>query len=115
MYLKYNAVLRHKGMLNSDDASVLSKECSEEQFQELCGGNYYVSTLHAISSAVVKFGRLAKPRTVYRGIADCVLPASKLGMHGGVEFAFMSTTVQRGRQNQHTASERAREPRFPHS
>lgn len=56
MYLKYNAALRHKGMVNSADASASSKEYSEKQFQELCMGNYYVSTLHAINSSVVKLG-----------------------------------------------------------
>ena len=56
MYLKYNAALRHKGMMNSDDASASSKEDSERQFQELCVGNYYISTLHAINSSVVKLG-----------------------------------------------------------
>ena len=55
MYLKYNAALRHKGMMNSD-ATAESKEYSERQFQELCVGNYYVSTLHAINSSVVKLG-----------------------------------------------------------
>ena len=56
MYLKYNAALRHKGMMNSDDAPAESKQHSEEQFHKLCMGNYYVSTLHAINSAVVKLG-----------------------------------------------------------
>ena len=41
--------------------------------------------------------RLAKPQTVYRGIAGRVLPAQfwRGAGHGGVEFAFMSTTADR--------------------
>jgi hypothetical protein len=64
MYLKYNAALRHKGMMNSDDAPASSKEHSEAQFQQLCMGNYYVSTLHAINSAVVKLGSEPLPTPV---------------------------------------------------
>jgi hypothetical protein len=56
-----------------------------------------VTTLHCINSAIVKMSRLAKPQTVYRGIAGRVLPAQfwRGAGHGGVEFAFMSTTADR--------------------
>ena len=56
-----------------------------------------MTTLHCINSAIVKMSRLAKPQTVYRGIAGRVLPAQfwRGAGHGGVEFAFMSTTADR--------------------
>ena len=74
MYLKYNAALRHKGMMNSDDAPAESKEHSEAHFQELCMGNYYVSTLHAINSAVVKLG--SAPHRPQRRLCTALLSSS---------------------------------------
>ena len=71
MYLKYNAALRHKGMMNSDDAPAESKQHSEEQFHKLCMGNYYVSTLHAINSAVVKLG--SAPHRTQRRLCTALL------------------------------------------
>ena len=93
MFMKYNAVLRglgEKGLPNSGTAL-------EKQMTELCGDSRYVTTLHCISSAIVKLSRLTKPQTVYRGLVGRVLPSEfwRGQGHGGVEFAFMSTTADR--------------------
>ena len=86
--MKYNAVLRGLPKL---------VEWLEKKMVELCDDNRYVTTLHCINSAIVKLGRLSKPRTVYRGLSGSVLPPQfwKGTGNGGVEFAFMSTTADR--------------------
>ncbi len=87
-FIKYNAVLRGLPKL---------VEWLEKRMEDLCGDNLYVTTLHCINSAIVKLGRLSKPRTVYRGLSGSVLPPQFWKGHGngGVEFAFMSTTSDR--------------------
>ena len=94
MYMKYNAVLRGLG---EQGLPKIKKKVLFEDMKRLCGDSRYVTTLHCISSAIVKLSRLAKPKTVYRGLAGRVLPSEFwLGQgHGGVEFAFMSTTADR--------------------
>ena len=62
--------------------------------------NMYATTLHAINSAVIKLGKLTKAETVYRGIGGKALPkefwtANDFNVRGGVEPAFMSTTLNR--------------------
>lgn len=94
MFMKYNAVLRGLG---EQGLPKIKKKVLLEEMQRLCGDSRYETTLHCISSAIVKLSRLAKPQTVYRGLAGRVLPSEFwLGQgHGGVEFAFMSTTADR--------------------
>lgn len=60
----------------------------------------YVTTIHCISSAIIKLARLQTTATVYRGVAGGVLPDSfftpdEKGAIGGVEAAFMSTSTNR--------------------
>ena len=62
--------------------------------------NRYTTTLHAINSAVIKLGKLTKATKVYRGISGMALPKefwdeNEFGVRGGVENAFMSTTLER--------------------
>ena len=62
--------------------------------------NIYTTTLHAVNSAVIKLGKLTKAQTVYRGIGGKALPkefwtANDFNVRGGVEPAFMSTTLNR--------------------
>lgn len=57
MYYKYNAVLRSK----TRNAYLMST------FKELCEGNTYVTTIHAINSAVIKLSKLTPAGKVYRG------------------------------------------------
>ena len=62
--------------------------------------NLYTTTLHAINSAIIKLGKLTEAKTVYRGIGGKALPKefwekNRFGVRGGVEPAFMSTTLNR--------------------
>ena len=93
MSMKYNAVLRGLGEAGLPNSS----KVLFDNMKKLCGDNRYVTTLHCISSAIVKLSHLAKPQTVYRGIAGHVLPSKfwRGQGHGGVEFSFMSTTANR--------------------
>ena len=112
MFQKYNAVLR--GLQSDDDylrSAMVKLCCPAETFvqyaaktldyaQALGKLNKYTTTLHGINSAIIKLGKLTKATKVYRGISGRVLPeqfweANQFGVRGGVESAFMSTTLQR--------------------
>ena len=87
MYLKYNAVLRGRQF-----------ESARANFEELCGGNTYATTLHCINSSIIKLSKLTKAAKVYRGVSGGVLPDScrvsnDFDVRGGVEGGFMSTTT----------------------
>ena len=74
--------------------------------------NKYTTTLHALNSAIVKLSKLTKASTVYRGIHDMVLPdqfwtPNKYGVRGGIESAFMSTTLKREEAIKYAASGRS--------
>ena len=91
LFMKYNAVLR--GM----DSRV---EFLRREFKRLCRGNRYTTTLHVINSSLVKLSKLSVAVKVYRGISGRTLPsefwsANEFGVKGGIESAFMSTTVDR--------------------
>ena len=64
MYQKYNAVLRAK----SKSAFLM------DAWRKLCKGNTYVSTIHAINSAIIKLSKLTPAAVVYRGISHRALP-----------------------------------------
>jgi hypothetical protein len=73
--------------------------------------NKYTTTLHALNSAIVKLSKLTQASTVYRGIHDMVLPdqfwtPNKYGVRGGIESAFMSTTLKREEAIKYAASGR---------
>ncbi|KAL1496781.1 hypothetical protein AB1Y20_014369 [Prymnesium parvum] len=90
MFVKYNLVLRGCSGLIAHFV---------EQFDVLCKGNRYATSLHACNSAVLKLGKLTKAATVYRGVSG-LLPAefwhpNRWGVCGGVENGFMSTTTDR--------------------
>ena len=56
---------------------------------ELCKGNKYCTTLHAINSAIVKLSKLTVATKVYRGVSGGRLPASfrtpnKFNVRGGI-------------------------------
>ena len=52
MFMKYNAVTRG-GALSGDQP-----EFAKEQFEKVCLSNRYVTTIHAINSAILKLGKL---------------------------------------------------------
>ena len=88
MFVKYNTVLRSMG----GGAATAAKQ--------LLHGNLYTTTLHVISSSIVKLSKLTRAVKVYRGISGMALPeafheANQYGVRGGVEPAFMSTTCDR--------------------
>ena len=73
-------------------------------------GNVYTTMLHVINSACIKLGKLTSAAKVYRGISGRHLPklmheADKYNVRGGVEFGFMSCTLDR-RVAMHYASGR---------
>ena len=90
LYAKYNAVLRSK----SGDAWLV------EQCKLLTLGNTYTTTIHAINSCVIKLSKLTKAVKVWRGIKDAKLPksfwvANSMGVRGGIEYGFSSTTTDK--------------------
>ena len=121
LFVKYNAVLRG---LNSEAPflrnTLIQLCCAPEVVISYMGGamtheqaggplpwqsalaqsNRYVTTLHSINSCIVKTGKLTKCTKVYRGISGMALPdefwhPNEFGIKGGVENAFMSTTMAR--------------------
>ena len=79
MYIKYNAVLRG-----------LQFEYARPDFDRLCGGNRYTTTLHCINSAVIKLSKLTVAAKVYRGVSGGLLPEAcrvpnEHGVRGGIE------------------------------
>ena len=89
MFMKYNAVLRG-----------LQLAFARPDFEGLCRGNHYTTTLHAINSVIVKLSKLTIATKVYRGVSGGRLPASfrtpnKFNVRGGIDSAFMSTTINR--------------------
>eukprot|EP00445_Apocalathium_hangoei_P005925 CAMPEP_0203852806 /NCGR_PEP_ID=MMETSP0359-20131031/8149_1 /ASSEMBLY_ACC=CAM_ASM_000338 /TAXON_ID=268821 /ORGANISM="Scrippsiella Hangoei, Strain SHTV-5" /LENGTH=1009 /DNA_ID=CAMNT_0050769033 /DNA_START=39 /DNA_END=3068 /DNA_ORIENTATION=- len=90
MYEKYNSQLRAA----SGDKVLRQKN------DELLMGNSYVTTVHGISSCVLKLSKLMKLCDIFRGSSDASLPSSFLkkdddGICGGVEYGFFSTTNER--------------------
>ena len=79
------------------------------RFEDLCLGNRYTTTIHVINSAIVKLSKLTVATKVFRGISGIGLPQSFLkgnefGVRGGIEGAFMSTTLDRNVAMQYASS-----------
>ena len=90
MYEKYNAVLRAE----SGDTFLVQK-C-----EALTKGNRYATSIHAVTSCVLKLAKVTKSCTVYRGLKDAQLPEAfftpnQYGVRGGIEFGFTSTSKHR--------------------
>ena len=112
MFVKYNGVLRG---LQSDSPflknTMVALCCPREVSNRYAARsmsleealpflNKYTTTLHGINSAIIKLGKLTKATKVYRGIAGMALPddfwePNEHGVRGGVEPAFMSTTLNK--------------------
>ena len=87
VYEKLNAVLR---ALSGN--AFLKQKC-----EKLCHGNTYATTIHAVSSCVLKLSKLTTATKVYRGIKGASLPPNFFtpdahGVCGGIEFGFTSTS-----------------------
>ena len=90
-FVKYNTVLR--GLQSAIGFF-------KKRFEDLCLGNKYTTTMHVINSAVVKLSKLTFASEVYRGVSGGRLPhhfrhADEYGVRGGIDPAFMSTTLDR--------------------
>ncbi|KOO24567.1 pbs lyase heat-like repeat protein [Chrysochromulina tobinii] len=90
-FVKYNTTLRG---LQSSIAWF------KQTYAKLCRGNKYTTTLHVINSAVIKLSKLTMATYVYRGVSGGRLPkhfriANEYGVRGGIDPAFMSTTLDR--------------------
>ena len=126
MYVKYNWVLRSIGHIRSAterDASFSEQQLRDKlvergraEYEKLkqgsslgdgrlgdttgaTEGNLYTTTLHVISSAVLKLGKLTRANKVYRGISRKTVP-QKLKVkdkmsntRGGVEYGFLSCSL----------------------
>ena len=87
IYEKLNAVLR---ALSGN--AFLKRRCDE-----LTLGNTYATTIHAVSSCVLKLSKLAVATKVYRGLQSAALPDRFFepdghNVCGGIEFGFTSTS-----------------------
>lgn len=96
MYVKYNAVLR--GVQHTNAAG--QRAPPQQALAELTRGNLYTTTLFLVNSAVVKLGKLTFVTTVYRGVSGRTLPVqfwerNASGVRGGIEPAFMSTSLEK--------------------
>ena len=100
MFMKYNAKLRQ---FPAAGVEALKK-------------NGYVTTIHAVVSAIIKLSRTWKipyDRKVYRGLGGMLLPQEfwkedPFGCRGGVEFGIMSTTTTREVAIQYSGVEKGR-------
>ena len=100
MFMKYNAKLRQ-----FPAAAVAALK-----------NNGYVTTIHAVVSAIIKLSRTWKipfDRKVYRGLGGMLLPQKfwgedAFGCRGGVELGIMSTTTTREVAIQYSGTEKGR-------
>lgn len=88
MYEKYNVVLQG---VHAESLQRLRKK-----HRELCMGNRYTNTIHALSSALVKLSKVLKPLKVYRRL-NGGLPerwnSTEGRLRGWVQLSFLSTTA----------------------
>jgi WD40 repeat protein len=94
MFELYNGVLR--AWANPASPGLVPTFATIGVGLDVCGR--FTSTLHNINSGVVKLSQLQPATIVYRGISGMKLPEpflvpSKHNVRGGVEYAFMSTTL----------------------
>ena len=71
-----------------------------DRFNELCRGNYYATTIHAINSCLLKLSKVTAAAPVYRGVGGGALPKEFLeknehNVSAAVDMGFMSTTYER--------------------
>ena len=63
-------------------------------------GNRYATSIHAVTSCVLKLAKVTAACKVYRGLKDAQLPdafftPNQYGVRGGIEYGFSSTTTDR--------------------
>lgn len=106
LFIKYNAVLRGQQSDARRTVPVL-----KDAFERLCQGNTYTTTLHVINVAICKLSKITKISRVYRApgglLPEAFSSEDKFGVCGGVEFAFMSATLNRDVALQYASRSRA--------
>jgi len=90
MFEKYNAVNRGGAVKTGRQSEHMVKK-----FNDLCRGNRYCTTIHAINSALIKLSKLEKADKLYRGtqrgvLPDCFWHEDESGVRGGIEYGFLS-------------------------
>lgn len=73
MFMKYNGVLRA-----GSGVKFLEQRC-----QELCLGNTYATTLHILSAAIIKLGKVVRAEQVYRAPGNNGAPLQTAGARKG--------------------------------
>ena len=110
MFVKYNSVLR--GLRSKSPflrSSMVTLCCPKAVTDKYVAGsiefdearrsvNKYPTTLHSINSSVIKLSKLTRATKIYRGISGMALPdefwkPNEFDVRGGIESAFMSTTL----------------------
>ena len=109
MFNKYNGALRSVEL--GPDGRVLG-------FRDAGGGSRYTTTLHCVTSAVVKLAGVAalppRGRRLWRGLGGMALSERLFferdarGTRGGVELAFLSTTASKAVALQYSGQDRHR-------
>ena len=94
-YRWYNTILRNR--LNKEPTG---RDGPFDDYKKDGGDFPFVTTLHVLNSMIIKLSRAQKARTVFRGTAGGRLPEkfwapNEDNIRGGVELAFMSTTLNR--------------------
>eukprot|EP00298_Acanthocystis_sp_HF-20_P018268 c21929_g2_i1.p1 GENE.c21929_g2_i1~~c21929_g2_i1.p1 ORF type:complete len:546 (+),score=191.20 c21929_g2_i1:25-1638(+) len=94
MFKKYNDLLRKLGKESVQKLD--SKAATDETKQK----SAFCTTIHLISSGLIKLSKIQPAFTLYRGISKLKFPerfwkADKYNVKGGVEFGFTSCTTNR--------------------
>ena len=94
-YRWYNTILRNR--LNKEPTG---RDDPFDDYKKDGSDFPFVTTLHVLNSTIIKLSRAQKARTVFRGTAGGRLPEkfwapNEDNIRGGVELAFMSTTLNR--------------------
>ena len=109
MFVKYNAVLRSCLRVNGKPVEFFVKAA-----EGLCQGNQFCTTIHVISSGILKLSKIEAAGKVYRGLSGLKLPDAMLkpnaeGVRGGVECSFVSATRDRAVASAYSAGSCVRE------
>ena len=105
MFVEYNKRLRNivqslKEGSEQEQPSHAKGVRGDEAEENAVDEPKYTTTIHAINGAIIKLSKLSQAQIVYRGISNGQLPQKFIEedrdkVKGGVEIAFMSTTMDR--------------------
>ena len=102
LYVKYNNVLR----------APTSVFCQNKLKEMGMGKNRFATTIHVMSAAIVKLGKLTKATTVYRAPGRALAPSfwqqARKGLAGIVETGCLSTSTDKAVAKQYAQSSSAK-------